>query len=167
MLDFLKTVLGDAYTDEIDKKISEEIGKGFVARADFNTLKDSKKGLEEQLKTANETISGFKDMDIEGVKAEAEKYRIAAEQAEKDADERIAGRAKDHVQAFGVRVSEMGIYSSRKIEDLCRENLQFIWLLDGQRVPDHCAIAHFCSGKTTQHAIEGNNMPPGPLCNLH
>lgn len=95
MLDFLKTVLGDAYTDEIDKAISEEIGKGFVARADFNALKDSKKGLEEQLKTANETISGFKDMDIEGVKAEAEKYRIAAEQAEKDAAEKIAAMQFD------------------------------------------------------------------------
>lgn len=48
-----------------------------------------------------------------------------------------------------------GVYSSRKIEELCRENLQFIWLLDGQRVPDHCAIARFRSGKTTQRAIEG------------
>ena len=38
MLDWLKTILGDAYTEEIDKKVSEEIGKGFVARADFNAL---------------------------------------------------------------------------------------------------------------------------------
>lgn len=48
-----------------------------------------------------------------------------------------------------------GVYSSRKIEELCRENVQFIWLLDDQRFPDHCAIARFRSGKTTQRAIEG------------
>ncbi len=49
MLDFLKTILGAHYTEEIDKKISEEIGKGFVARADFNTANEAKKKLEEQL----------------------------------------------------------------------------------------------------------------------
>ena len=32
MLEWLKTVLGDAYTPEIDTAISQEIGKGFVAR---------------------------------------------------------------------------------------------------------------------------------------
>ena len=48
-----------------------------------------------------------------------------------------------------------GVYSSRKIEELCRENVQFIWLLCGQRCPDHCAIARFRSGKTTRGAIEG------------
>lgn len=38
MLEWLKTILGDAYTEEIDKKVSEEIGKNFVARADFNEV---------------------------------------------------------------------------------------------------------------------------------
>ena len=50
MLDWLKPILGDAYTEEIDKKISEEIGKGFVARTDFNTLSATKKQLEEDVK---------------------------------------------------------------------------------------------------------------------
>ena len=27
MLDWLKTILGEAYSEEIDKKVSEEIGK--------------------------------------------------------------------------------------------------------------------------------------------
>ena len=37
MLDWLKDILGEVYTDEIDEKISKEIGKGFVSKADFNT----------------------------------------------------------------------------------------------------------------------------------
>ncbi|MCI1965977.1 MAG: hypothetical protein LKJ17_07595 [Oscillospiraceae bacterium] len=45
MLDWLKAILGDAYTDDIDKKVSAEIGKGFVSRADFNTTNEAKKSL--------------------------------------------------------------------------------------------------------------------------
>lgn len=46
MLEWLKTILGDAYTEDIDKKVSDEIGKQFVSRADFNTLNETKKTLE-------------------------------------------------------------------------------------------------------------------------
>lgn len=48
-----------------------------------------------------------------------------------------------------------GIYSSRRIEMLCRENIQFILLLDGHEAPDHCTISRFRSGKETGKAIEG------------
>lgn len=37
MLEWLKNILGDNYTPEIDTAVSQEIGKNFVARADFNT----------------------------------------------------------------------------------------------------------------------------------
>lgn len=47
-----------------------------------------------------------------------------------------------------------GIYSSWKIEELCRENIQFILLLDGHEPPDHCTIARFRSGEETASAIE-------------
>ena len=50
MLDWLKGILGDGYTDDLDRKVSAEIGKNFVAKADFNTAKA-------ELKTARETIS--------------------------------------------------------------------------------------------------------------
>lgn len=36
MLEWLKTILGEGYTDEIDEKVSKEIGKAFVSRKDFN-----------------------------------------------------------------------------------------------------------------------------------
>ena len=35
-----------------------------------------------------------------------------------------------------------GASSSRKIEELCRENLVFRWLLKDQNVPDHCTVAY-------------------------
>ena len=37
MLDWLKTILGEAYSEEIDKKVSEEIGKN-LWRVQTSTL---------------------------------------------------------------------------------------------------------------------------------
>lgn len=50
MLEWLKNILGDAYSDEIDKKVSEEIGKGFVAKTDYNTKNEAFKNLEAQMR---------------------------------------------------------------------------------------------------------------------
>ena len=69
MLDWLKPILNDAYTEEIDSKIAAEIGKGFVARADFNEVSAAKKKLEgdvktrdEQLKTLSESQGSTEDL---------------------------------------------------------------------------------------------------------
>lgn len=48
----------------------------------------------------------------------------------------------------------LGVCSSRKIERLCREHIQFILILDGHAPPDHCTIARFRSGEATGKAIE-------------
>lgn len=50
MLDWLKTILGDAYTEDLDKKVAAEIGKNFVAKSDFNATNEAKKQLEASLK---------------------------------------------------------------------------------------------------------------------
>ena len=36
-----------------------------------------------------------------------------------------------------------GIYATREIERACRENVNFMYLLEGQRAPDHNTIARF------------------------
>ncbi len=46
MLDWLKTILGEGYNEELDRKISQEIGKNFVARKDFNEKLNTIKTLE-------------------------------------------------------------------------------------------------------------------------
>lgn len=38
------------------------------------------------------------------------------------------------------------IYSSRKIETACRRDINFLWLLAGQKAPDHSTIARFRTG---------------------
>ena len=43
MLEWLKNILGEDYTDEVDAKVSAEIGKNFVTKADFNQVNTAKK----------------------------------------------------------------------------------------------------------------------------
>ena len=38
------------------------------------------------------------------------------------------------------------IYSTRKIEKACRRDINFMWLLAGQKAPDHSTIARFRTG---------------------
>lgn len=38
------------------------------------------------------------------------------------------------------------IYSSRKIETVCRRDINFMWLLAGSKAPDHSTIARFRTG---------------------
>jgi transposase len=40
-----------------------------------------------------------------------------------------------------------GIYSSREIELRCRRDINFMWLLEGHRAPDHNTIARFRTGR--------------------
>ena len=39
------------------------------------------------------------------------------------------------------------IYTSRKIEEACRRDINFMWLLQGQKAPDHNTIARFRKGR--------------------
>lgn len=75
MLEWLKEILGDSYTEDIDGRVSAEIGKGFVARADFNTKNDEVKTLQGQLKTAQDGLKAFDGVDVEGLKAQIKKLQ--------------------------------------------------------------------------------------------
>lgn len=70
MLEWLKTILGDIYTEDIDKSVSAQIGKDFVARADFNTANEAKKTLAAQVAERDKQLEGLKTAagDVEGLK---------------------------------------------------------------------------------------------------
>ena len=89
--DWLKSILGDAYTEDADKAVAAEIGKRFTAKADFEARNTELKNIKAQLAEANKTIEGLQaaDKDIEAVRKEAAEYKAKAEQAEKDAAEQL------------------------------------------------------------------------------
>lgn len=70
MLEWLKTILGESYTDELDSKISEEIGKSFVSKNDFNTKNETLKGLQSQIKDRDRQLEELRKVDSEGLQAE-------------------------------------------------------------------------------------------------
>ena len=47
-----------------------------------------------------------------------------------------------------------GIYSTRKMEEACRKRVDFMWLLQGEPVPDYSTFARFRTGRTKE-AAEG------------
>ena len=84
MLDWLKGILGDAYTDDIDKKVSAEIGKGFVARTDFNTVNEAKKQLEADLKERNTQLETLKATTGDAEELKKQITQLQNENAEKE-----------------------------------------------------------------------------------
>lgn len=107
MKEILTQLFGDAVTDDAIKQFNAELGKKFVAKADFNakveevkTLKGEKKTLEDEVTRLNENANGNEDVkkELEALKAkidadakQAEAERISREKAE--SDERLFNEA--------------------------------------------------------------------------
>ena len=107
MKEILTQLFGDAVTDDAIKQFTAELGKKFVAKADFNakveevkTLKGEKKTLEDEVTRLNENANGNEDVkkELEALKAkidadakQAEAERISREKAE--SDERLFNEA--------------------------------------------------------------------------
>ena len=47
------------------------------------------------------------------------------------------------------------IYTSRKIEEACKRDINFMWLLQGQKAPDHNTIARFRNARLSEGIAEG------------
>mgnify|MGYP000458357928 FL=1 len=61
MLEWLKPILGDSYNDEIDKRVSQEIGKNFVSKTDFNLKSEALKTAEKNLEERDRQLNGLKE----------------------------------------------------------------------------------------------------------
>ncbi|MEG1525698.1 MAG: phage scaffolding protein [Clostridia bacterium] len=87
-LEWLKEILGDSYTEEINKKVRGEIGKAFVAKTDFDAKNT-------ELKTANDTLSALQDTVKKFDGVDLEKLKNAAADAQKKYDADLASYKKD------------------------------------------------------------------------
>lgn len=98
MLEFLKSILGDAYTEEIDQKISEEVGKSFVSKNDFNGAKAEIKSLREQVTQRDSQLEDLKKSsgDNETLRQQISTLQKENEDQAKRFSERITETKIDH-----------------------------------------------------------------------
>ncbi len=98
MLEVLRKLFGDAVTDDIMSQFNAELGKRFVAKADYNakierikTLEGEKSDFEDKIKTLTDEAQSAEDVkkqletlqnDIKTKEREAEQERAAQEKAD-------------------------------------------------------------------------------------
>lgn len=70
MLEWLKTILGEGYAPDIDKAVSGEIAKAYVARSDHEAQSAKLKEAETQVKQLGDTVKA-RDKQLEDLKKSA------------------------------------------------------------------------------------------------
>lgn len=92
MLEWLKKILGDSYTEEIDKQVSEQIGKGFVAKTDYNAKNEAYKSLEIQLTDRDKQLEELKkaSSNSEGLQKKIEELQTANKTAKEIHEKEIS-----------------------------------------------------------------------------
>lgn len=121
-MDWLKEILKNLENaQEMEKKITEGIGKNFVARADFNALNNTKKNLETQLLQLQEGSS--EEVDLKRRLEELER-KVAMEKEEALRKEKEAAQEvylkKRFEQAVGEskwrdKLTEKAVFSEFKL----------------------------------------------------
>lgn len=92
MLEWLKPILGEAYTEDLDSKIAAEIGKNFVSKADFNTVNTAKKKAEDDVKARDQQLEDLKKAtgDTEALKKQITDLQTANATAKKTYEDELA-----------------------------------------------------------------------------
>lgn len=93
--------------EELAQKIIVLHGKGIEKmKTELLQAQQDADGLKEQLKKADETIEGFKELDVEGIKAAAEDWKSKAELAQQQAEEKIKSIKFEHLLETNIAESK-------------------------------------------------------------
>ena len=98
-LEWLKAILKDTYSEDVDKQISAEIGKAFVSKTDFDTKNTACKEFEKQIAERDKQLEELKKVDSAGLQAEITKLqsenKTAKDTYEKQLNDMKFGHALD------------------------------------------------------------------------
>lgn len=86
-MEWLKTILGENWTEEIEKAISDQIGNLFVSKERYDQVNEGKKQFEEQLRERDKQLEELKEVAGD---AEAMKEKIKALEEENKASQEKA-----------------------------------------------------------------------------
>lgn len=90
MLNWLKEILGESYTEEIDTEVSKKIGKDYVSRADFNAKNEAYKALEGQIAERDTQLEELKKIDAAGLESKIQELQNENQTAKKEYEKRIS-----------------------------------------------------------------------------
>lgn len=116
MFEFGKRIFGDTYTEEHDKQLAAEIGKAFVARADYNSVNEAKKQLETQIAERDKQLDELKKVDAAGLQAKITELQDANKAAQKQHDAEIAKAKKEFT--IEARLLKEGAVSTKAVRAL-------------------------------------------------
>lgn len=121
-LDFLKSIVGEeVYTEEMDKKVAEEIGKRFVSREDFNVVNNEKKALTDTVKERDTQLEKLKTSagDIEALRIQiTELQQTNKSQAETHAKELKKLRIDNAVETALLAAKAKNVKAVKALLDL-------------------------------------------------
>lgn len=151
MIEWMKEILGDAYTEDIDNKITARLTADYAPKADLEAANTAKSEAEAALAAANDK---YKDVDIDALRADAEKYKAEAAQARKDADERVAA-----VQFDGKLDAAITAAHGRSAKAICA--LLDVDTLKGSDKQDEAITAALAAlQKDSGYLFESGETPP-------
>lgn len=123
MFEWAKQIFGDSYTEDVDKKLAAEIGKHFVARADYNGVNEAKKTLEaekaqfdSQLKERDKQLEELKKVDAAGLQAKITELQAANTEAQKAHAAELAKARKEF--AIESRLLKEGAVNTKAVRAL-------------------------------------------------
>ena len=125
MLEWLKAILGDEYTEEIDTKVSAEIGKAFVSKADFKAAQDAKKLLEDTVKARDAQLAELSKTDTQSLQNKIEQLQQENEQAKQNYEVQLKQQKVDAaVTAALANAQAKNIKAAKALLDLDGAELQ-------------------------------------------
>lgn len=125
MLEWLKTILGETYTEDIDKKVSTEIGKNFVSKTDFNALNDVKKQLEADVKTRDSQIADLSKVNAEDLQATIDKLTADNKAAQEKYEAQLKQQKIDNAVTIALTTAKAkNLKAAKALLDLENAELQ-------------------------------------------
>lgn len=96
MLEWLKTILGENYSEEIDTAVSGEIGKNFVSKSNYDQRNTAYKDLQKQIAERDTQLEELKKVDATKLQEEIAKLQNTNKTAAADYEKRIAEMKKEY-----------------------------------------------------------------------
>lgn len=162
-MDWLKELLKDLpNAADLEKSITKGIGESFVSKADFNTVNDTKKQLETDIKDRNTQLETLKSTagDAEALKAQI--TQLQAENSQKD--EEYQTQLKDVQLSSAIKLAIAGKAHDEDLVSGLVDKSKLILGEDGKIVGLEDQITSLKEGKAFlfKQEVTESNLNPTP-----